>query len=143
MIADGHHLPPAVLKVFARVKGPDKLCLVSDAVSLGGMPPGVYSNGRHEVLPSGKVVLAGTPLLAGAGHLLDTCVANAVRLTDLTIAQATHCASAVPAQILGIEGRKGRLAAGKDADVTLFRLPAEGPLEIVGTVVAGEVVYRA
>lgn len=143
VIADGHHLPASVVKCFARVKGPEKLALVSDAVSLGGLPPGVYSGGRHEVLPSGKVVLAGTPYLAGAGHLLDTCVANALRCSGLSLAQATGCASAVPARILGLEARKGHLQVGHDADFTLFRVPDGGPLEIVATVCAGQVVYAA
>lgn len=143
VIADGHHLPPAVVKSFARVKGPEKLALVSDAVSLGGLPPGLYSDGRHEVLPTGKVVLAGTPYLAGAGHLLDTCIANALRFTDLSLAQVTRSASAVPARLLGLDSHKGRLQVGFDADLTLFRVPADGPLEIVATVCSGEPLYKA
>ena len=142
VIADGHHLPASVLKTFVRAKGPERLCLVSDAVSLGGLSPGIYSEGRHEVLANGKVCLAGTPLLAGAGHLLDTGVAHAVRVTDLTLAQAVRSVTAIPARLLGLSDRKGRLAVGCDADLTLFRLPAEGPLEIAATVVAGEVVFR-
>lgn len=143
IIADEHHLPASVVKCFARVKGPDRLALVSDAVSLGGLPPGVYSEGRHEVLPSGKIVLAGTPYLAGAGHLLDTCLPNALRFAGLTLAQATRCASTIPARILGLEARKGHLQVGHDADFTLFRLPDAGPLQIVATVCAGDVIYAA
>jgi N-acetylglucosamine-6-phosphate deacetylase len=86
VIADGHHLPPAVVKCVARVKAPDRLCLVSDAIALGGLPPGLYNERRHDVLPSGKVTLAGTPYLAGAGHLLDTCVASALRFTGWPLA---------------------------------------------------------
>ena len=142
VIADGHHLPASVLKCFARVKGPDKLCLVSDAVSLGGLPPGIYSDGRHEVLENGKVCLTGTPLLAGAGHLLDTCVAHVVRATDLTLAQAVRSVTAIPARILGVDERKGSIAVGKDADLTLFRMPDEGALEIVATVVSGDVIHH-
>jgi N-acetylglucosamine-6-phosphate deacetylase len=142
VIADGFHLPPAVVKSFARVKGPEKLILVSDAVSLGGLPPGIYSEGRHEVLPTGKVVLAGTPYLAGAGHLLDTCLANVLRFSDLSLAQATRCASTIPARLLGLEGQKGHLQVGYDADFTLFRIPDTGPLEIVGTVCSGDVLYK-
>ncbi|MBV9849008.1 MAG: amidohydrolase family protein, partial [Armatimonadetes bacterium] len=143
IIADGEHLPASVVKCFARVKGPEKLALVSDSVSLGGLPAGVYSDGRHEVLPSGRVVLAGTPYLAGAGFLLDTCVANTLRFTDLSLAQATRCASTIPARILGLEARKGHLQVGYDADLTLFRVREAGPLEIAATVCAGEVIYRA
>ena len=142
IITDGHHLPPAVCKSFGRVKGPDKLVLVSDAVALGGLKPGVYAGGRYEVLPTGKIVTAGTPYLAGAGHLLDTCVANALRFTDLSLAQLTRCASTIPARILGLEHRKGHLRVGYDADLTLFRIPDEGPLDIAATVRMGETVYR-
>ncbi len=141
LITDGNHLPPAVIKSMVRAKGAKRIAIVSDAVSLGGLPPGVYSNGMHEVLPGGKIVLAGTPYLAGAGHLMDTCVANAVRFSDLTISQAVMCASRVPAEILGFSTRKGSVAAGFDADLTLFRYRDEGPLEIVATVTAGKLMF--
>jgi len=143
VIADGEHLPASVVKCFARIKGAERLALVSDAVALGGLPPGLYDGGRHEVLPSGRVVLTGTPYLAGAGALLDVCVANALRFTDLSRAQMMACVSAIPARILGLEGRKGHLRVGHDADLTLFRIPETGPLEIVATVCAGEVVSHA
>jgi N-acetylglucosamine-6-phosphate deacetylase len=143
VIADGEHLPVSVVKCFARAKGAAHLALVSDAVRLGGLAPGVYDGGRHEVLPSGRVVLAGTPYLAGAGALLDVCVANALRFTDLSLAQTVACVSAVPARILGLEDRKGHMEVGQDADLTLFRIPDTGPLEIAATVCAGEVVYHA
>src|SRR5262249_53774543 len=116
VIADGHHLPASVLKCMARVKGPDRLCLVSDAVALGGCAPGIYNDGRHEVLPSGKIVLAGTPYLAGAGHLMEMCAANALRFTDLGMAGVAQAAGENPARILGLEGRKGRVSPGYDAD---------------------------
>lgn len=142
LIADGHHLPPAVLKCFARAKGAERLALVSDAVSLGGLGPGVYGGGRFEVLPSGKVVLAGTPYLAGAGHLLDTCIANCLRYTDLTLPQVVRSVTEVPARILGLETHKGHLQIGYDADLTLFRRQSDGAIEIAATVCGGEIVYR-
>lgn len=142
VIADGHHLPASVLKSFVRAKGADRLALVSDAVALGGLAPGIYAGGRYQVLETGKVVLANTPYLAGAGHLLDACVANALRLTDLSLSQATRCVSANPARILGLEARKGRIAVGCDADLTLFRVPADGPLEIAATIRGGDTAYR-
>jgi len=143
VIADGEHLPASVVKCFARAKGAARLALVSDAVRLAGLPAGLYDDGRHEVLPSGRVVLAGTPYLAGAGALLDVCVANALRFTDLSLAQIVACVSAVPARILGLEGCKGFVEVGHDADLTLFRVPDVGPLEIAATVCVGEVIYHA
>lgn len=143
IIVDGHHLPPAVAKCIARVKGLERLLLVSDAVSLGGLPAGLYHDDRYEVLPSGRINLAGTPYLAGAGHLLDTCVANAVRFTDLSLAETVTTVTANPANLLGLGASKGRIAIGCDADLTLFHHPGEGPLQIVATFCSGECLYSA
>lgn len=141
VIADGHHLPPSVLQTVVRTKGIGRLVLVSDAISLGGLPPGLYADGVREVLPSGKVVVAGTPYLSGAGHLLDTCIAHVVRCTDLTLAQAVRSATEIPARLLGLPDR-GQIRVGADADLVLFRFPHEGPLEILATLRAGEVIYK-
>lgn len=141
IIADGHHLPPSVLQTFARTKGAERLVLVSDAISLGGLPPGLYAGGVRQVLPSGKVVVAGTPYLSGAGHLLDTCIPHVVRHTDLTLAQAVRSATEIPAQLLGLVGR-GQLRLGADADLVLFRTPDAGPLEILATLRAGEIIFK-
>ncbi len=142
VIADGHHLPASVVRVIARVKGPERLCLVSDAVALGGTPPGITPDGLHEVLPSGKIVLRGTPFLAGAGHMLDTCVGNALAMTDLGMAGVTCAASHTPARVLGLSDTRGALSPGHFADLTLFRWDGLGPVRIMATVRAGEIAWR-
>lgn len=142
VIPDGHHLPAATLQTFVRAKTPERIALVSDAVSLGGLPPGTYARGRYAVEPSGRVVTAGTPYLAGAGFLLDTGVAFAAARTDLELSGAVRCATAVPAHLLGLAPRVGTLAAGSDADLVLFAEPApDRPLEIVLTMRAGRIVH--
>lgn len=143
VIGDLDHLPATVLKSFARVKGPERLCLVSDAVALGGLAPGLYTEGRHEVLPSGRVNLAKTPYLAGAGHRLDLSVANAMRCTDLGEEGALRAASLNPAKVLAWDDQLGHLRPGYRADLICFRPTVTGPLEILATVVAGRVAYRA
>lgn len=141
IIADGHHLPPSVVKVMARAKGRSRLALVSDAVSIGGLAPGLYKGGEREVLPSGRIVLAGTPYLAGAGHLLDTGVANLIRFAGVSLADAVTAASTLPAEILGLTPRKGRLEPGADADLIVFTLPDDGPARILRTLSFGEVIH--
>jgi N-acetylglucosamine-6-phosphate deacetylase len=141
IIADGDHLPPELVKIFARVKSAEHLVLVSDAASLGGLPPGIYG-GTHEVLPSGKIALAGTPYLAGAGHLLDVCVANALRWTELGMAGIAQSVATNPAKLLDLENT-GSVKVGNLADVTLFRETPEGPLDIVATILEGKVLFQA
>src|SRR5690606_39274303 len=134
-------LPPELVKIFARVKGAEHLVLVSDAAALGGLPPGVYGE-THEVLPGGKIALAGTPYLAGAGHLLDVCVANALRWTELGMAGIAQSAATNPANLLDLKDT-GSVKTGNLADLTLFREAQEGPLEIVATILEGKVLFQA
>lgn len=72
LIADGHHLPPDALQSIIRAKTPKRVVLVSDAVHLAGMSPGLYDlfDAKVELRADGKVCLLGTDLLAGSGKML-------------------------------------------------------------------------
>lgn len=152
-IADGHHLPPAVVKCFVRVKGLDRSVLVSDAVALAGMPPGRYAGEaifglgdprEVDVSPEGKISLAGTPYLAGAGLLIHRCVENVPRFCGLPLSDAVRMASHNPARLLGIEDRVGAVEVGKSADLALLRWDADRrTLKVEATLAQGEVVYKA
>ncbi len=50
VIADGHHVPPHVLKSMIRAKGIERTIIVSDAASIAGMPPGRYNAHGNEVI---------------------------------------------------------------------------------------------
>lgn len=104
LIADGHHLPPAVLKSFIRGKTPKRAILISDAGTFAGSPPGVYSDWgtEVEVLPSGKIVLRGTPYLAGSGVFTDVCVSGAIRHGGVGLSEAIQMASVRPRTLLGL-----------------------------------------
>src|SRR5438445_4307849 len=82
MIADGHHLPETVMRCILRVKTPARLILTCDASSLAGSPPGKYRQWEQEfeILPIGKIVVAGTPYLAGSWAFTDLCVAHVLKL---------------------------------------------------------------
>ena len=126
VVADGHHLPASVLRTVARVKAADRLVLVSDASPLAGLPPGRYPLWGREcvVTADGRVGLAGTPYLAGSGVFLDACVAGAVRLGGLTVAEAVTAASVRPRELLGLT--VPTLDIGERAEVVLFDLTPDG-----------------
>jgi N-acetylglucosamine-6-phosphate deacetylase len=148
-IFDGHHLPPAVMKTVLRAKGVERTVLISDAVSMAGLPPGRYTlfdGGEVELLASGRLELAGTPLLAGAATALPTCVANAVRHAGATLSEAVRMVTANPSRLLGLPMAAGResLRTGMSANLTLYRQSeATGDVEVVRTVLHGTVVYEA
>ena len=82
-IADGHHLDPATLKVLVRAKTVARTILVSDASPLAGLPPGTY--GPWSVHPSGKIVVAGTPYLAGSNQGLEVGLNTLIGATGLAL----------------------------------------------------------
>lgn len=146
LIADGHHLPPAVVQSMVRAKTPERVVLVSDITSMGGMPAGRYQTGlgELEVLPSGKLVPAGAPdILAGASLPLDLCVANVMRFAGVDLRTAIEMASTRPAELIGL-AHPG-LEPGAAGDFFLFDLPeaAGQPLRVRATYHAGERTFGA
>jgi N-acetylglucosamine-6-phosphate deacetylase len=78
LIVDGHHLPPHLVDIFVRVKGIDRIILVSDAVQYAGLKPGIYDGGyrQFEVRDDGFIGVVGEPRLAGSGLLLVKALEN-------------------------------------------------------------------
>lgn len=138
-IADGHHLPPATLKAMLRAKTLERSILVSDAAALGGQKPGRYTSpigGEVEVSADGRLGVAGTPYLAGAGHLLDRNIAHVMAAAGLSLSEALALATRNPGRFAG--GR-GVLAPGARADITLFSWqPGDAELTIESVFLAGE-----
>lgn len=142
IIADGHHLPPAVVKTFVRTKGIGRTILISDAVALAGMPPGDYDwlGLRVTLTPVGRIKLTGTPYLAGSALDLGSALVKTMAFAGVTLAEAVTMATANPARLLGIE--VGALTEGARADLVVMRIdPEAGRSEILRTVVGGEIVY--
>ncbi len=144
-IADGHHLPAATFKAMLRAKSLERAVLTSDAVRFAGMPPGSYRFGSTAVdlLESGRVQVAGTPYLAGAGDPLVRGVENAVRFAGVPLAAAWRLASSNPARLLDLPDR-GSLSEGARADIVRCVWDADARrLEVRETIIAGQVAYAA
>ncbi|MGH2557766.1 MAG: N-acetylglucosamine-6-phosphate deacetylase [Thermomicrobiales bacterium] len=137
LIPDGIHCHLAALQLAVRAKGWQRIAIVTDMMTAAGMPPGTYGlMGQQVTVSEGSARLAdGT--LAGSIIMMDEAVRNVVRWTEATPAQALSMASEVPARVLGLE-RTGRLAAGYDADLTVF----DDQLRVMETIIGGQTVYR-
>ncbi|MHB1421929.1 MAG: N-acetylglucosamine-6-phosphate deacetylase [Gemmataceae bacterium] len=138
VISDGHHLPPAVLRCILRVKTPARTILTCDASSLAGLPPGRYRqwNQELEVLPTGRIVVPGTPFLAGSGLFTDACIAHLLTLGEVSLAEAMDMAGARPRQLLGLEPRP--LQVGAPADLVLFDWQPGAAFAVRATILAGD-----
>ncbi|GHT00427.1 N-acetylglucosamine-6-phosphate deacetylase [Synergistales bacterium] len=121
VIADGTHLDPVILQLVYRLKGPDRVALISDSVRFSGLPDGRYDrdDGRA-VMVKGGVIRLGDGRLAGSSLSMNGAVRNIMRLADIPLCHAVRMASLVPARIIGMEATKGGLDVGKDADMILF-----------------------
>lgn len=95
-IADSRHLLADTFKVKLNARGLDQSILVSDSVTLAGMPVGRYKQaigGTVEVSPDGRIVVVGTPYLAGAGLPLSSNILVAMQIACLSLNEALRLAT--------------------------------------------------
>lgn len=143
LIADGHHLHPALLRLAVAAKGPDRLCLVTDAMRAAGMPDGVYTfggpDGAPAVVEGGVARTPDNTGFASSTARMHELVRNMVRLAVCTLAEAVQMASLTPARLLGLDDHKGSLVPGNDADLVVL----DRDLDVRLTMVGGQIVYQA
>jgi N-acetylglucosamine-6-phosphate deacetylase len=137
IIADPIHCHPAALRLALAAKGPGRVALVTDAMAAAGMPPGEYALGARQVTVSGGACRLADGTLAGSILTLDAAVRAMVSAAGAAVGDALRMASAVPARLAGLSGRKGALATGMDADLVLL----DESLAVQATFVAGERVH--
>ena len=143
IIADGVHLPPPLLKLVYKIKGADKIALITDAMRGAGMPPGESILGsRHNGLPviieDGVAKLPDRSAFAGSVATADRLVRNMIQLADVPLCDAVRMMTSTPAAIMGVADRKGTLTPGKDADIVLF----DEQINIQLTMVGGKIIYK-
>jgi N-acetylglucosamine-6-phosphate deacetylase len=132
IIADGIHLDPAIVKLFAEAKGPENTVLITDAISATGMPEGRYRLGSLEVdVRDGKCMTGGR--LAGSILTMDRAVRNLAKFAEWELPQAVAAASRNPARAARIPN-KGNIAAGADADFIVLNAAGEVLRTFVGGV---------
>ncbi len=126
VIADGVHVSAPALELLVRAKGVANTVLVTDAVSATGMSPGRYRLGEMEIVLEDDPVTGllscrnGEGVLAGSVLTLDRAVRNMISMAGVGLRDAVRMATWNPARLVGLEGRKGVLRAGADADLMLL-----------------------
>lgn len=132
LIADGVHVDAGAMRMLLAAKTPARTILVSDATAATGMPDGTYRLGTFEVKVSGGVCRSAEGKLAGSTLTLDRALRNIVSL-GVPLADAVRMVTSNPARLLGLEARKGSLAAGADADLVLL----DADLNVAGVMTRG------
>lgn len=138
LIADNLHVHPAAINILVKVKGPERVILVTDAIRGAGMAEGEYAidEDRRVRVQDGAVRLPdGT--LAGSILTMERALANAVAATGRSLAELWPLSSLNAARAIGATN-KGALEVGRDADLVLL----DDDFEVALTVAEGEIVYE-
>lgn len=125
IIADGHHLPASLLKMIYKIKGPSRTALITDSIRGAGMPEGdsiggSLKNGRRIIIEGGVAKLPDRTAFAGSVATTDRLVRNMVNMADVPLIDAVRMMTSTPANIMGVNNKKGSLVNGKDADIVIF-----------------------
>jgi N-acetylglucosamine-6-phosphate deacetylase len=138
-IADGRHLPPDTLTAMLRAKTVPRAILVSDLVSLAGLPPGQYATpigGNVDLHSDGRLNVAGSEYLAGASTTLNDSIAYVAANTGFSLGDAVQMATANPGRFADA---RGVLHAGAPADLIRFRWSQDSSkLEVESVIVQGK-----
>jgi N-acetylglucosamine-6-phosphate deacetylase len=136
IIADGYHLPSSLIKMAYRMKGVEKLSLVSDAMRASGMGPGEYQVGGLTALVEeggGVAILPDRTAFAGSISTVLQCLQHVVLVVGLSLGDALQMATLTPARTIGVADRVGRLAPGCYADLLILdRLDLAPRLIVLG-----------
>jgi N-acetylglucosamine-6-phosphate deacetylase len=138
LIADSHHVSPTLMKMLYRAKGPQGICLVTDATAGAGLPEGSRFAlfGKDCIVENGVCLLTDHSALAGSAARMIDLVGKMVREVNVPLNEAIAMATENPARAIGLE-TKGRLIVGADADLVVL----SPQLDVVRTFAAGREVW--
>jgi N-acetylglucosamine-6-phosphate deacetylase len=118
LIWDNFHVHQAAARVAVKVKGPEKVALISDAVSAAGLSDGKYFLGGQKIIVENGLARLTSGTIAGSTMTLDQVVRNAAEYFPLQ--DAVKMATIAPARAIGVQDTKGTIASGRDADIVLL-----------------------
>lgn len=120
-----------------KIKGIDKIVLVSDAMRAAGLEDGVYELGGQKVTVKEGAARLKNGSLAGSTLNLRDAVYNMVHFLNISIQDVIRMASLSPAKAIGVDNMKGSIEIGKDADLILL----DKNINIAATIVGGNFLW--
>ena len=139
IIADGVHLPAPLLKLIYKIKGPEHIALITDAMRGAGMPEGESilgsrANGLPVIIEDGVAKMPDRSSFAGSVATADRLVRVMVEKAEVPLVEAIRMITHTPARIMKLDNKIGTLAAGMDADIVIF----DENIRISRTVIKGK-----
>lgn len=141
IIADGIHVPADLLHLLLKIKGTERISLVTDSMRAAGMPEGPsilggLADGQPVIVEDGVAKLLDRSAFAGSVATADRLVRTMVREAGCSIPEAVRMMTENPARVMGIARRKGSILPGKDADIVIF----DDDIRVRKTIIAGKTI---
>ena len=137
VVAEGHHVDNRILGLVGRLKSPDRLIVVTDALAGLGMPPGRFELAGVDIVSDGTIGRRTDGTLSGTVSGLDRSIKVLIE-AGISAEDAIRAATINPARLLGLEATVGRVAVGRVADLVVF----EPDWTVGTTIIDGRVAYR-
>ncbi|MDE3182422.1 MAG: N-acetylglucosamine-6-phosphate deacetylase [Bacteroidota bacterium] len=143
IIADGVHLPSPLLKLIYKIKGPDRIALITDAMRAAAVNTtesilGSKKNGMKVLIEDGVAKLPDRSSFAGSVATTDRLVRTMTQIAEIPLVEVIRMMTLTPARIMKKQNQKGSIAVGKDADIVIF----DENINIQSAIVGGEVLYN-
>ena len=120
IICDGKHLPPELIKLIYKIKGADKIALITDSLALAGTEQTHgFMQSTEFIIEDGVCKLMDRSAFAGSIATADRLLRVAVKEAGISILDAVKMLTKTPAEIMGLP-HKGVIAPRKDADFVVF-----------------------
>lgn len=124
LIGDGKHIPKETMLLAFKIKGPDKVALITDAMRAAGTDAevsilGPRQDGLRVIIEDGVAKLPDRSSFAGSIATMDKVLKTALSY-GMPLPDAVRAVTATPARLAGVFDRKGSFEAGKDADIVLL-----------------------
>lgn len=136
-ISDGIHISYPSLRTAYKVKGTDKVLLITDAMMACSMPDGMYSLGGQDVVVKNGAARLKDGTLAGSILTLDKAVKNVYNNSNYDLFEVVKMATYNAAKHCKVENKKGLIKEGYDADLLLF----DKDIDIKHVIINGKLNY--
>ena len=142
VIADGCHLPPEILRMVYRVKGPEKVALTCDSMRCAGQDVkesvlGSLKNGQKVMIEDEVAKLPDRTAFAGSIATDDRLVRVMYRKAGVPLFDCVRMMTLTPASVMGVDAQVGSIMPGKTANLICF----DPAIAVRGAMVRGSVVH--
>ena len=138
LIADNIHVHKGAINVLTKIKGKDKIILITDSMRAGCMKNGIWELGGQKVIVKNGSARLENNTLAGSILTLDNAIKNMKENIEASLCEVISMVTINPAKDINIYDKKGSIEKGKDADIVIF----DKDININMTIVEGDIVYK-